>query len=47
MCDVVAFEQGGEDAASAEGVGLEGDEDEDWGGEGVVVDGEVLVELGD
>ena len=47
MGDIVAFEQSGEDTAGAEGVRLEGDEDEDWRGERVVVDGEVFVEFGD
>ena len=45
MGDIVAFEEGSEDAAGAEGVGLEGDDDEDGGGERVVVDGEVFVEF--
>ncbi len=46
MGDIVAFEEGGENAAGAEGVGLEGNEDEDGGREGVVIDSEVFVEFG-
>lgn len=47
MRDVVAFQQGGQDAAGAEGVGFERDEDQDGRGEGVVRSEELEVEVRD
>ena len=47
MRNVIAFEERGEDAAGAEGVGVEGDEEQDRWGERVVCAEEVRVEVRD